>query len=65
MAGYRLHIEATTTTPTAHADMASVRAEIRRLALESGRTVADVTRIAYIITEAEYQAELSEGSIPC
>ena len=56
--GYRLHIEGMETEPTAHATMAGVRAEIRSLARQYGRTIAEVTRMAYVLTEAEYQAEL-------
>lgn len=58
--GYRLHIEATETEPTAFRTMAEVRAEQRRLATEYDRTFAQIDAMSYIITEAEYQAELAE-----
>jgi len=59
MSGYRLHIEANETAPTAFRSMAEVRAEQRRLAKEYGRTFAQIEAMSYVVTEEEYQAELA------
>ncbi len=56
--GYRLHFEGNDTEPTAHHDMASVRAEIREQAKEAGVTIARATKYVYIVTEEEYQEAL-------
>jgi hypothetical protein len=60
--GYRLHIEADETEPTAFRSMAEVRTDQRRLAKEYDRTFAQIDAMSYIVTEEEYQAELAEKS---
>jgi len=58
--GYRLHIEATETEPTAFRSMAEVRTEQRQLAREYDRTFAQIDAMSYIVTEEGYQAEIAE-----
>jgi len=58
--GYRLHIEADESEPAAFRNLAEVRAQQRRLAKEYDQTFAQIDAMSYILTEAEYQAELAE-----
>ena len=55
--GYRLHWEGDASEATAYHTMRDVRREIAAQAKATGRTIAEATRIAYITTEANYQAE--------
>jgi hypothetical protein len=58
--GYRLHWEGSTDEPTAFRTMKEVRAEIRRGAKEGEITIAQAEKIAYVITEKEYQESLEQ-----
>jgi len=55
--GYRLHFEGDEAEATAFTTMKEVRAEIRAQAKATGRTIKEVTELAYIVTEEEWREE--------
>lgn len=60
MSGYRLHWENSIEPAAAFHTMAQVRDEIRKAARVAGISVKQAKGLAYVVTEAAYQAERAE-----
>jgi hypothetical protein len=54
--GYRLHIEATESTPEYYETMEALRIGQQEL-VDADHTIEDIERLSYIVTEDEYIAE--------